>query len=117
LVLEVEGLLFGVRVTGKWLEYKQLDFVRDYYHYYVGMLSYVIIIIAQDNFDIAPSFTYLDCTEVKYFMSKFERLKDENFLFNWGHQQCIYTFYHSPMYAYTGGVLHIYKKMLNNIFN
>jgi hypothetical protein len=49
-------------------------------------------------------------------MSKFEWLKDEKFLFIWGHQQCIHTFYHSPMYAYIGGVLHIYKKLLKDVF-
>jgi hypothetical protein len=43
-------------------------------------------------------------------MSEFEWLKDEKFLLIWGHRQCINTFYRSPMYAYSGGVLHIYKK-------
>jgi hypothetical protein len=66
------------------------------------MFSTNIINATKEHFDIALWFYLLDDMEIKIFMIGFEWLKNGNFTFICGHEQCKYTMYPSP---YIGGVL------------
>lgn len=47
-------------------------------------------------------------------MIGFEWLKNGNFIFTWGWEQCTHTMYHSS--PYISGVLHGYKKSMKDVF-
>jgi len=59
--------------------------------------------------------TYLDCVEINKIMSNIKWLKDENsYLFGFSN---MYTYFVLlTNYAYIGGVLHISRKLLKDIF-
>ena len=80
------------------------------------MFSPYIINDAREHFDIALWFYSLDSMEVKTFVGRFEWLKNEDFVFIWGWEQCKHTIYSSSMYAYIGEVVHRYKNSSNHVF-
>jgi len=92
-------VIWSLGFIGNTLDHKQYDFMHDYYHYYARMFNLNVINVAREPFDIALCFSYLACNEVKHSMTKFDWLKDENFIFIWVHHQCIHTLYHSSKHA------------------